>query len=422
MNILCPSRVLSTLPWTALLALAACNVSATQGNTGGYTGDSGADCDQGVAVVLTDYMSTQIALVSDQSHVGSPSFLSSASSKTDGLAFALSGDVVLPRTKPRSGDVVLIDQSSNVLTWADPKTSKVIAQLPVGTGFMSDPEDYLEFDATTAYVTRYGDNAAPGAQSFDAGSDVLVVSLSDPQKPAITKSIPMPKQAGLPPRPVSMLPVGDTVIVVLQPLSDDYTMIGDGALVGLQNEAVAWTMPLAGLQNCDHPTLSPSGKTMAIGCEGQLDANGKVTDASASALALFDVTSLPPKLVKSYPIADQLGSTVQTGVAWVSETLVLGKTQTPLMGKTDNQAFTLDLTTGKAAVLLTAKPGPMGGKGLVYGDVFCDPGCGNVCMMADADVGVLRVWPIGSSGTLGTMSSVTVNSTTGLPPVMIEGY
>jgi hypothetical protein len=367
-------------------------------------------------------MSTQIALVSDQSHVGSASFLSSASSKTDGLTFALSGDVVLPRTKPMSGDVVLIDQSSNVLTWADPKTSKVIAQLSVGTGFTSDPEDYLEFDATSAYVTRYGDNAAPGKQPFDTGNDVLVVSLSDPQKPAITKSIPMPKQAGLPPRPVSMLRVGDTVVVVLQPLSDDYTKIGDGALVGLQNEAIAWTMPLAGLQNCDHPTLSPSGKTMAIGCVGQLDANGNVMDASASALALYDVTSLPPKLVKSYPIVDQLGSTVQSGVAWVSETLILGKTQTPLMGKTNNQAFTLDVTTGKATVLLTAHPGSMGGKGIVYGDAFCDPGCGNVCMMADADVGVLRVWPIGSSGTLGAATSVTVNTTTGLPPVLIEGY
>jgi hypothetical protein len=113
---------------------------------------------------------------------------------------------------------------------------------------------------------------------------------------------------------------------------------------------------------------------------------------------------------------------VQSGVAWVSETLILGKTQTPLMGKTNNQAFTLDLTTGKAAMLLTAHPGPMGGKGVVYGDVFCDPGCGNVCMMADADMGALRVWPIGSSGTLGAVTSVTVNSTTGLPPVLIEGY
>jgi hypothetical protein len=113
---------------------------------------------------------------------------------------------------------------------------------------------------------------------------------------------------------------------------------------------------------------------------------------------------------------------VQSGVAWVSETLILGKTQTPLMGKTNNEAFTLDLTTGKATMLLTAQPGAMGGKGVVYGDVLCDPGCGNVCLMADADVGMLRVWPVTSKGTLGAVASVMVNSTTGLPPVFIEGY
>jgi hypothetical protein len=415
-------RALSVAPWAALLAIAGCNVSSTQGDTGGYAGDSGAGCPQGFGVVLTDYMSTQVALVSTAGTVESTSFLSSASSKTDGLAFALSGDVVLPRNRPASGNLVLIDQSTNVLTWADPKTAKVTAQLPVGTGFMSDPEDYVEFGSSSAYVSRYADNASPGMQPFDAGSDVLVVSLADPQKPAITKSIPIPMQAGLPPRPISMLPLGDTVVVVLQPLSDDYTKVGPGALVGLKDEAIAWTMSLGGLQNCDHPTLSPSGKTMAIGCEGQLDSMGNVMDPSASALALYDVTSLPPKLVKSYPILDQLGSSVQNGVAWVNETLILGKTQTPLMGKTNNEAFTLDLTTGKATVLLTAHPGAMGGKGVVYGDVACDPGCGDVCAMADADQGVLRVWPITSSGTLGAVSSVPVNTTTGLPPVLIEAY
>jgi hypothetical protein len=329
---------------------------------------------------------------------------------------------VLPHTRPLSGDVVLLDQGSNVITWADPTTAKVIAQLSVATGFMSDPYDYLEFQPGTAYVTRYSDNQAPGKQAFDDGSDVLVVSLANPQKPVITKDIPVPKQGGLPPRPVSMVQVGDTVIVVLQPLSDDFMTSGDGALVGLKDEAIAWTMPLTGLHNCDHPTLSPSGKTMALGCEGQLDSNGNVTNPSTTALALYDVTSLPPKLVKSYPIANLVDSTVQSGVAWVSETLILAKTQTPLMGSTNNQAFTLDLTTGKADVLLTAHTGSMGGKGIVYTDVSCDPGCSNVCLLADGDVGVLRVWPITSSGVLATMTMVTVNSTTGLPPNLIEAY
>jgi hypothetical protein len=408
----------------SLLPLVACNVSPTAQATGGVGdagSDAGASCDRGTVVLLTDYMSTQIALATNEGAVLSSSFLSTASTMTSGLASALSGDVGLPRTTPASGRVVLIDRfGTNVITWADPSTAKVFAQLPVGTGFESNPQDYLEFDATHAYVTRYGDNLAPGKQPFDSGSDVLVI---DTQKPAITKSIPMPPQGGLPPRPVSMVKVGDTVIVVLQPTSDDFMKVADGALVGLKNEAIAWVQPVKGLQNCDHPTLSPSGHTMALACEGPLDSNGNVTDPSASALALYDVTSLPPKLVKTFSIIDAVGSPAQSGVAWESETSILGKTQTPAMGSKNNQAFTLDLTTGKATIVLTAGTDSMGkGKGIVYGDVLCRPGCGNVCLMADADVGKLRRWSITPTGALEAMSDLEVNSSTGLPPVLLGGY
>jgi hypothetical protein len=404
-----------------LLLVAGCNVSATQpGSTGGVDGgtDAGATCDRGTVVLLTDYMSTQIALATDEGVVQSASFLSTATTTASDDAFPLSGDVVLPRTTPASGRVVLIDQGNNAITWADPTTAKVLAQLSVATGFMPDPYDYLEWSATSAYLTRYDDNPAAGKVPFDNGSDVLVL---DTQKYAITKSIPIPKVAGLPPRPVSMTQVGSTVIVVLQPLSDDYMTSADSALVGLQNEAIAWTVPVTGLRNCDRPTLSPSGHTMALACEGQLDAMGNVSNPAQTALALYDVTALPPKLVKTFPIVDQLGATVQNGVAWVSETLIVGRTQTAVAATKNNEAFTLDVTTGKTAVLLTASAGSMGGKGLVYTDVRCEPGCGNVCMLADGDKGVLQRWSITATG-LSPMSSVTVNTTTGLPPVTLAGY
>ena len=406
-----------------LVLLSGCNVSATQPGSTGGVGDAGTDagtsCDRGTIALLTDYMSTQIALLTNTGVVQSESFLSTASTMASGDAFPLSGDVVLPHTTPASGLVVLIDQyGTNVLTWADPSNAKVLAQMSIGTGFESNPYDYLEFDTTSAYVTRWGVNMAPGKQAFDAGSDVIVV---DTQTHAITKSIPMPTQSGLPPRPASMTKVGDTVIVVLQPLSTDFSTYGDSVLVGMQNEAIAWHLPLTGLQNCDRPELSPSGATLALGCEGPLDMNGNVTSTTKSALALYDVSALPPKLTKTYPIADQLGSTVQSGVAWVSETMILAKTQTSLMGKTNNQAFTLDLTTGKTTVLLTASPNSMGGKGIVYTDVRCTPGCGNVCMLADGDVGVLRRWSI-SGSSLAAMSNVTVDAVTGLPPVLLGGY
>jgi hypothetical protein len=168
--------------------------------------------------------------------------------------------------------------------------------------------------------------------------------------------------------------------------------------------------------------LSPSGNQMAMGCEGQLAADGSVVNTSATGILVYDVTSLPPKPPQRFAVVDQLGSPVQNGVTWVSETMLLGKTQTPTGGTTNNQAFTLDLTTGKATVVLTASPDAMGqGKGLVYGDVLCRPGCGDVCLLADQDVGKLRRWDI-VNGALVPTSDVTVDPTTGLPPSLLGGY
>jgi hypothetical protein len=161
---------------------------------------------------------------------------------------------------------------------------------------------------------------------------------------------------------------------------------------------------------------------MGLACEGQLDMNGNVISTSESAIALFDVTSLPPKPGPTFAITDQLGAPPQNGASFASETLLLGKTQTPLGGTTNNQAFTLDTVHGKATVLLTAGADAQGkGKGVVYGDALCRPGCGDVCLLADADVGKLRRWSI-AGGALAPLPEVTVETITGLPPTSLGSY
>jgi hypothetical protein len=403
------------------LCLASCNLSPTApATTGGVDAGAQTSCDRGKVVVLTDYTSTQIALTAPDGTPLSPAFLSTASTTTSGLAFALSGDVVVPNDRPPSGRVVLLDRyGTNVITWADPVTAKVLAQLPVGTMFESNPQDYVEVDATRAYVSRWGVNDAPGKVSFDGGSDVLVI---DSHAPKILSRIPMPVTGGLPPRPSGMTRVGEQVIVVLQNESEDYKTMGDSVLVGIASDAVAWQAPVAGLKGCRVPALSPTGKVLALSCEGALDMNGNVIDLTAAAIALFDVTSLPPKPIKQFAISDQLGAGPQDSVAFASETLLLAKTQTPLGGTTNNKMFSLDASTGKASVLLTASPDSHGmGKGTVYGDVRCGAGCGGVCLMADSDAAKLQRWSI-SAGGLKAMTALTVDTSVGLPPVAIGAY
>jgi len=83
---------------------------------------------------------------------------------------------VLPATRPASGEVVLIDRfGTNVLTWVDAASGDVRAQLSVGTGYESNPQDYLEIDERYALVSRYGQNQNAGRQPFDRGGDVLVI-------------------------------------------------------------------------------------------------------------------------------------------------------------------------------------------------------------------------------------------------------
>jgi hypothetical protein len=411
----------SLLIGSAALCTASCNVSATApSTTGGVDAGAQTSCDRGEVIVLTDYTSTQIALTAPNGTPLSAAFLSTASTMASGLAFALSGDVVVPTERPPSGRVVLLDRyGTNVITWADPTTAKVLAQLPVGTGFESNPQDYVEVDATRAYVSRWGKNDAPGAQPFDGGSDVLVI---DTHVPKILSRIPMPVIGGLPPRPSGMMRVGEQVIVVLQNESEDFKTMGDTVLVGIKADAVAWQAPVTGLKGCRKLALAPSGKTLALSCEGFVDAMGNVTDLSASAIALLDVSTLPPKPLQRFAISDQLGVPAQDSAAFASETLLIAKTQTPLGGTKNNELFSLDVSTGKASVLLTAHPDAHGmGKGTVYGDVRCGAGCSDVCLMADSDVGKLQRWSIASGG-LRAMTAISVDTSVGLPPATIGAY
>ena len=99
----------------------ACNVPAPPSATGGAKGAT-------LEIVCSDFKSTNVALAKCDGTILSGSFVSSAAT-APGLVTALSGDVEVPFVAPTSGRAVIIDRSSNVLTWMDAETAKVISQL-----------------------------------------------------------------------------------------------------------------------------------------------------------------------------------------------------------------------------------------------------------------------------------------------------
>lgn len=396
------------------LNLSACGVSPTAVATGGVDlGAPGQGCERGLLVVESDFNSTNVAVARLDGTTLSSSFISSAA-RPAGLTLALSGDVVVPRSAPGSGQAVLIDRfGTNVLTWVEVATARVLGQLAVGQGFESNPQDYLEVGPDRALLSRLGSNPRPGAQPFDAGGDLLVL---DTHARAIAGHVALPEEdPALQPQPGALLRVGGTVVVSLGRMSADFANAGDGRLVGVtvDTSTLAWTVDIHGLQNCGRPVLSPSGALLAVPCSSRFDPRAMTYSPAGSDLVLFDAHSSPPHETRRFGLGLQLGAAIQPEVAFASEDLILGATFGSAGGGGD-LAFALDLVSGASITLATARAP------FALGTPHCAPGCGDVCLLPDAGVARLRRWKV-SDRRLEALSDATVESIVGLPPRSIGG-
>jgi len=399
----------------AALAAGACNVSPAPQSTGGAQLDGGSStCERGVVVVTSDYTSTNIVISKLDGTTESQSFVSSGATKP-GLALALSGDVDVPSTAPASKRVVLIDRyGTNVLTWLDLASAKVLAQLPVGTGFQANPHDYIEVDAARAFVSRYGTNPAPGAQAFDQGGDLLIL---DTTKPAIVGRIAMPEDdPGLQPCPDAMTWLGGEVVVSLGRWAPDFSRTGDGRLVAVSpaTGAVNWKLDVPGLQACGRLALSPSGKLAAVACSSKLDMSTHQYDPKGSDIVVYDATVTPPKELRRLGVGKKLDSGLQPTIAFATEdaifALTYGGNATP-----NDAAYAISATTGEVTPLAQSE------KAYAFGGMHCAPGCGDVCLLADAQRNKLRRWQISTDGRFDALDDVDLDHVVGLPPRTIGG-
>jgi hypothetical protein len=381
--------------------------TGVDGGLGGSDGGAGV-CPSAFVVVNSDYMSTDVSVVSPSGALLTGSLISSGAAPP-GLTQALSGDVVSPLARPSSGSAVLIDRGNAAIDWVVPKTTKVLAQLSVSTGFASDPHDYLEVAPGKAYVTRYATNTTPGMMPNDGGGDILVL---DTQKHAVTGRIDLsdPDNGMLEARPDRMLSIGGQVWVSLERTDATYATIGDARIAGVDptTDKRTFELDLPKIASCGGLAVSPSGKVVAATCSGLL---ASTSDTSQSALVLLDATKNPPVELKRYPVAVNLGGALGPTLAFASETLLVGfaygdMSATPMR---NDFGFTLDLTTGTVAKLFDA------GAPFVLGDVRCVPGCGDSCVMADAQANALRFWKI-TGGALVAQPNIAPDPSVGLPP------
>jgi hypothetical protein len=408
--------------------LCGCNVDSPPETTGGVDFDAGdgalvdsgtdapdaPSCERGVAVVTSDYRSTNVAIAHLDGTTVSPSFISSGATKP-GLSLALSGDVDIPRIPPRSGRVVLLDRyGTNVVTWMKLETAEVIAQLPVGQGFESNPQDYIEVDDHRAYVSRYATNPNPGKETFDEGGDLLIV---DTIKPSIEGRIAMPEDdPSLAPCPSGLTQVGDTVVATLIRWAPDFSKIGEGRFVGVSpaTNSVVWTVDVKGLYSCGRVAISPSGAHLAIACSSRMaDETGK-NDPATSDIVIYDAHTSPPTEIRRLGLGTKLDAGIQPDLAFGTENVILAKTFGGNATAGDT-VFAVDVTNSTVT--------PLGDSPQAYAlyGMHCAPGCGDICLLADSERNKLRRWKVSAAVVFDPLDDVVVDTVVGLPPRALGG-
>ena len=398
-----------------LVYLASCGVESDS-KTGG-TNEQEGNCGRGIVVVGTDYVSTNVSLMSFDGAVLSSSFISSASTTSE-LSTPLGGDVALSTARNEGDSIVILDRyPAAVLTWVDIQSGTPSGQLSVTTGFRSNPRDYLEISPSKAYVTRYDSNLEQGQQQFDEGGDVLII---DPLTRSIKGRIPLESAIddapeGCSPNPDKMLSVGSSVAVLLGAYLD-YFSSASSRIVRLNPslDTIEETLVLEGMHSCTAMALSPSKKEIAVSCSGDYGSDSAARMAESGIVLVSAEDGWVEK--RRFPAASFGLGPVGDGIAYVSEDTLVFTTQGSFPSETSSQeedAFlVINTHSGDFKTLLRSDGMPFS-----LGGVRCAPECG-VCFLADAERsgGVVHRFEVEPDGTFGTGTEIVVDSAIGLPP------
>ncbi len=413
----------------AAAALLACGVPEPPGQTGGTT-EPLSRCGRGLAVVSSDYQSTNVSLVDTGGQVLSESFISSASADAQ-LSAPLSGDVVTP-TEPQLGpELVLLDRyPASVLTWVEVAAGTVRAQLNVATGFAANPQDYVAVSDSKAYVSRYEGNPAPGAELFDEGHDVLII---DPRVPQIVDRIDMlPAMEDAPgflPRANRMVRLDGLLYVLLSGYSANYSDSAPSRIVTIDiaSDTIAGVTVLDGLHGCvgfaigprfdaaGEPVVAPP---LAVSCSGKLDGDN-FTTAESGVVLLSTAGALVNEMAR-WTAAELVGQPLGLSLDFVDHQRLL----ISAVGSTDasvlDAAIELDTETDDVREILRSDDQPF-----QLGEVRCltavagaaapdDVMCGG-CFIADAERNRLHRLADTEAG-LEVAESLVVDTAIGLPP------
>lgn len=391
------------------LALGSVGCDSSDGSTRG--GDR-----SGIAVIHSArYESTLVSLLSSDGELVQDDCINSGSQDVK-LSLALSGDVVLPSSPQREGELVLIDRANDALLWMDPTNCRVKSQLSVGPGgTQMNPRDIVTVSADKAYVTRF--NTLVAADGASTGGDVLVIN---PSAGALGTRIDLSAQAvsegdaAILPRPDALLLVDTQLFVSLgnQTSAFDTTATGRVAIIDTTTDAVTGTLDIPEYRYCTGLSYVQDEQTLVVTCSGQY-VDG-VLDPTSSAMVLFDLSASPPVRKQTLAASDFGGRGVSSATpvsasrGFVTIPGEFGTTPT-------DAVWSYDAGAGTTSRVYEAADS------FVLGNLFVLPG-GKSGLLADATAEDPRIRVLNLEGSLAESRSFSSNPSANLPPRLLAAY
>lgn len=297
-------------------------VTPTDGGGDTLTNGDGADAGapptafapKGIVVLHNNEYTTTSVSISDLTGTKRLDDCIHTGSTVAGLTTALSGNVYLPTTPLPSGEIALIDSSTEVITFLDPATCSVKRQVRVGPSANKVfPQDFLWTSGDQAYVSRNGANPTPTAApgDFDEGNDILIVN---PLTGAMQGRIDL--EGGTTPqadatfraKPSQMAMLQGKVFVALNNIANGLGAKGGNGRIAAINPVtnrVEETIEFAGVKNCGAITVAGPTELM-VACNGDYAADQKQIDFSG--VVLFNSSTKETTVVRAGPFGEPVNN------------------------------------------------------------------------------------------------------------------
>lgn len=346
-------------------------------------------------VVGGDYTSSAVSLLAADGTVLVDSWIDSGTT-APGLVTTLSGDVVVP-TRTLDGTVALIDRfmTDVVSLWC--LDGSLVGQLRVrgaDGSFSSNPTDVVVLDENEGWISRYEQNLAAGAPELDRGSDLVGFDPStmttDGRRVDLTAFGGTVRgldgegeevDVAVWPRPSSIVPVGDLLVVGLDRIPADLFGTARGAgegtvvVVDLADLSVS-SLELEGLRNCGRVQAIPGAEDeVLVSCAGYSNvgfADAAGVRATAGLVRLRAVDGELEVVTRWDTREDDAALLATSGAVALGGDRVVGVAAGDFATVGDRLVLT-NLATGDQSTLLTVDESFVLGSGAVLGNLLLWP-------------------------------------------------